>query len=638
MAVNLSPVGGVAAQFFTNDGVPLAGGLIYTYAAGTNTPAASYTTSAGTIAHSNPIVLDSAGRVPTGEIWLTDGISYKFVLKDSTGALLATYDNIVGINSNFINYTGSQEIQTATAGQTVFTLTTMQYQPGTGSLSVFVDGVNQYGPGAQYAYVETSGTVVTFVSGLHVGASVKFTTTAINSASYGDAFQISYTPPFAGSVPTNVGDKLAQTVSVKDFGAVGDGVTDDTVAIQAALDAIASKSANSIGGTVFLPSGRYLVTAPLGMWVGTTIEGETSGLVGVAPNSNTGTTFVLSPYQSNGTTPWTTSTLNPGTTVSGRVLFYLKGSGGVISLRNFGAIPNNALSANGIFLYAGNQTGIYVGQGITQGYFDTIRPTAFSVCFNTSKMNDCNFVNCGMEFCQTVFNVINDSNGSIGQFSDNRFVNTTFFGYLNAFTMGEGQSANCSFSACSFLGSVGINTNAFINAGTNATLIEFWTFSSCVFNNSSAPGGNKSLMRVSSGNPRIERVTFAGCTFFECGIDIQYIAPSVTISYLVFSGCIFYDSPTLIAFEVDVLSMVGCTFIFDSYIAISGFNNGVISGCNFLGLNSAGTYDVNITAAINTNFVITGNAFRSGKGVGISGGSTSYKVLSNLNQADVTNP
>jgi len=146
MAVNLSPVGGVAAQFFDNDGNVLSGGKIYTYAAGTSTPATVYTNSTGSIAHSNPIVLDSAGRVPTGEIWLTDGINYKFVLNNSSGTLIATYDNISGINSNFISFTNSQEIQTATSGQTVFTLTTMQYQVGTNSLSVFVDGVNQYVP------------------------------------------------------------------------------------------------------------------------------------------------------------------------------------------------------------------------------------------------------------------------------------------------------------------------------------------------------------------------------------------------------------------------------------------------------------------------------------------------------------
>ena len=241
MAVNLSPVGGVAAQFFNNDGVPLAGGLIYTYTAGTSTPQATYTTSTGAIEHTNPIVLDSAGRVPGGEIWLTDGATYKFVIKDANLTLIGTYDNLVGINSNFINYTSSQEIQTATAGQTVFTLTTMAYQPGTHSLSVFVDGVNQYGPGAQYAFTETSSTSVTFVNGLHVGASVKFTTSAVNSSSYGNAFQISYTPPFANSVATNVGAKLSETVSVKDFGAIGDGNVDDTDAIQNAVNSGAKK-------------------------------------------------------------------------------------------------------------------------------------------------------------------------------------------------------------------------------------------------------------------------------------------------------------------------------------------------------------------------------------------------------------
>ena len=427
-------------------------------------------------------------------------------------------------------------------------------------------------------------------------------------------------------------------VNVLDYGAVGDGVHDDTTAIQAALDAVATKSASSIGGTVFVPSGRYLVTAPLGISLGTSILGETSGLVGIAPGPNSGTTFVLSPYRSDGVTQWTTSALNPGNTVPGRVLFYMKGSGGVVSMRNFGAIPNNSLTADGIFFYTGQQTGAYVNQGVTQGYFDTIRPTAFSVCFSTSKMNDCNFENCGIEFCQTVFNVTNDSNGNIGEFNDNRFVNTTFFGYLNGFTIGEGNCANVSFSACTFLGSVGVNTNAFINAATNATLIEFWTVSGCVFNNSSAPGGNKNLIRVSSGNPRIERVAISGCVFMECGIDISYVAPSVTIKYLIISGCQFYNSPTNIAYELDNLSLIGCTFVYDSYINISGFNNSVISGCNFIGLTSAGTYDVDISVAINTDFVITGNSFRSGKGVGIQPGSTSYKVLSNLNQVDATNP
>ena len=98
MAVSLSLFAGAGQQFFTNNGIPLAGGLLYTYAAGTTTPQASYTSITGATAQANPIVLDSAGRVPY-EIWLTDGATYKFVLMDSASVLIGTYDNIPGQNT-----------------------------------------------------------------------------------------------------------------------------------------------------------------------------------------------------------------------------------------------------------------------------------------------------------------------------------------------------------------------------------------------------------------------------------------------------------------------------------------------------------------------------------------------------------
>ena len=151
MAVLLSPVGGVAAQFFDNNGIPLAGGKLYTYAAGTTTPATTYTTIAGNVARTNPIVLDSAGRVPDGgEIWITSA-SYKFVLKTSADVLIATYDNISGIGPT------SYQVQNFTGDgtTTVFTLSASSF--GEDYTFVYINGVYQN----KNTYT-VSGTTLTF--------------------------------------------------------------------------------------------------------------------------------------------------------------------------------------------------------------------------------------------------------------------------------------------------------------------------------------------------------------------------------------------------------------------------------------------------------------------------------------------
>jgi hypothetical protein len=139
MTVSLSPFYGVAGQLFNDNGDPLAGGTINTYLAGTTTNTSTYTTSAGNIAHTNPIVLDGAGRVPSGEIWLSSGISYKFVVKDSAAALIGTFDNVQGINqnvfTNIVNYTGD--------GTTIlFTLPSAPISEN--FINVFINGVYQF--------------------------------------------------------------------------------------------------------------------------------------------------------------------------------------------------------------------------------------------------------------------------------------------------------------------------------------------------------------------------------------------------------------------------------------------------------------------------------------------------------------
>ena len=97
-AVNLSPIFN-GWQGFTPTGLPMSGGFLYTYQAGTSTPLASYTTNAGTVANSTPITLGSDGR-PPNEIWLVTISAYKFVLTDSLLNVIGTYDNITGIDNS----------------------------------------------------------------------------------------------------------------------------------------------------------------------------------------------------------------------------------------------------------------------------------------------------------------------------------------------------------------------------------------------------------------------------------------------------------------------------------------------------------------------------------------------------------
>jgi hypothetical protein len=96
MTVLLSPIGNSMTPFLGLDNLPLAGGLLYTYQAGTTTALATYTGVDGLIPCANPIVLGVNGISPT-PIWLSSTNTYKFVLATSANVVLYTYDNISGI-------------------------------------------------------------------------------------------------------------------------------------------------------------------------------------------------------------------------------------------------------------------------------------------------------------------------------------------------------------------------------------------------------------------------------------------------------------------------------------------------------------------------------------------------------------
>lgn len=242
MTVTLSMFAGAGAQFFDDSGVPLSGGKIYTYNAGTTTPYPTYTTANGQTARSNPIILDAAGRVPGGgEIWLSNGVAYKFILKNSADVLIQTLDNIpssaqppVSNDASSIFYA---EGYTVTAGNFIVGQTYKIETLGDTNFTLIGATVNEVG-------------IYFIATGVGAGTgTAKFVRT--------------------------VEQKLQETISVKDFGAIGDGVANDTAAIQAAID---NAYANG-GGTVIIPDGTYNVEGVLAMKSNVTVNCQAGAII-----------------------------------------------------------------------------------------------------------------------------------------------------------------------------------------------------------------------------------------------------------------------------------------------------------------------------------------------------------------------
>ncbi len=96
----------------------LSGGKIYTYLTGTSTPATTYSNAAGSVAHANPIILDSAG---SATVYLPTEIGYRYVITDSADAVIDTVDgvfgfDIAGLNTRIASYLSTYTVPVTLGG------------------------------------------------------------------------------------------------------------------------------------------------------------------------------------------------------------------------------------------------------------------------------------------------------------------------------------------------------------------------------------------------------------------------------------------------------------------------------------------------------------------------------------------
>ena len=240
MAVKFSPFAGAGQQFFDNNGNVLFGGKIYTYAAGTTTPATTYTSNTGLTANANPIVLDSAGRLPN-QVWLTEGASYKFVLNTSADVTLGTFDNVPGVN-DFGAFTAS----------------------GGAALIGATDGAG----GANWTTVQG------------------FINRIISSA--GSAY-VGFIQAGANAAVRTAQDKMRDRITPEDFGAVGNGSADDTAPFLNALIAAQGKVLKLTGGKIYFLQTWTAYDAALAVTIqgnGATILGPVTPVNFITPAAN----------------------------------------------------------------------------------------------------------------------------------------------------------------------------------------------------------------------------------------------------------------------------------------------------------------------------------------------------------------
>jgi len=296
-----APMPFVQPQFFgTTSGAACAGCLLYSYAAGTTTPLATYTDATLATANANPIVLNTLGR-PSGssEIWLS-AQAYKFVLQTAAGATIWTQDNvydfaqIAGTTLNCAAQTGaSASIKiTACANALPTTGGTTDVRGLTGVQGWTTDAFNGITKPIDFICEGTTFTVSTNSTipanvNLILGEGCIFSVNNALTLTIKGSMVPSVGQHFAGTGSVLIATASATRVLPQWFGAVGDGSTDDSTAWKNTFAAVSTSTftAGGANGNLIECSGNYKITSTLTLPRSARIVGVTRRGVLNPPNA-----------------------------------------------------------------------------------------------------------------------------------------------------------------------------------------------------------------------------------------------------------------------------------------------------------------------------------------------------------------
>lgn len=301
-------------QFFNANGLPLAGGFVFTYAAGTTTPLATYQDANGSAANTNPVVLDAGGFA---NIWLA-AATYKIVVQDSDGVQVYSQDNVSAVslaelqeNTSFASLAVSGDVSiggdltvdgkiTAATGEFTGTLTldgALVAAAGTVSGDLVVNGALSAASASVTGAESVGGTLgVTGDTTLAGALTVAGATTLNGAVNIGAQTLAAY---ILAAVTALAGTLVVSSVATSGNFVV---ITFGTSAGTRVRLAIGFGSGATNGSSIALPSGFVVGDMLAGAWVASlaTTPGNqlnnfsvsvTAGVISVAASDNSGHNF-----------------------------------------------------------------------------------------------------------------------------------------------------------------------------------------------------------------------------------------------------------------------------------------------------------------------------------------------------------